>query len=133
MNANELAIIQQDATQSFTSMSLETIEDKARFYNAVSNPDERLRDHINEVIAVKDVFVEMVECANEETGETTLAPRIVLIADDGKTYQCVSTGIFAALKRLFAIFGAPTWETPIRLKVKQVSNKQKQLLTLAVV
>lgn len=121
------------AKLSFSSMTATTQEEKAKLYNAMNNPDERLSDNINKVINAKDLYVEIVNCVNQETGEVTEAPRIVVIDDMGKSYQCVSVGIFSAFKKIIQIFGAPTWETPIPIEVKQISKGQRKMLTLNVV
>ena len=99
----------------------------------MNNPDKRIKDCINEVVKVKNVFVEVVKCTNQETGEVSTATRIVLIDENGIGYQCVSLGIFSALKKLFAVYGEPTtWTKPIPIKIKQISKGVKNLLTLNV-
>ena len=82
------------------------------------------------VIAIEDVLVEIVELENDETGELQKAPRIVLIDDNGKSYQCVSVGIMSGLKRIFKLFGPPTWEEPVKMKIKQITKGKKQMLSL---
>ena len=96
---------------SYCSLTAQTEEDKAVLFNAMNAPDQRLKEHINEVIRLKDIFVEVVYCTNEETGVVSPAPRIVLIDDGGVSYQCVSKGIFGAVKKLFAVFLACGVET----------------------
>lgn len=128
---NELQVIESGAM--YCSMKTETMEDRVAFYNAMSAPDEQLRDHINEVLYFKDVFVEPVEVTDEETGENRSANRIVLLDVNGVSYSTMSNGIYNSLKRVFAVFGCPTWENGLALKVKQVNNKQRQMLTLVAV
>mgnify|MGYP005868490715 FL=1 len=129
----EMNIFEQgNQKPAYCSIVAETFEDKAKIFNAMSSPDERLRNHINEIIKIRDVYCEIVECTNKDTGETSEAPRVVLIDTEGKSYQCVSTGIFNSLKRLFTVFGMPTWEKGVPCKVKQVSNGERQILTLVV-
>lgn len=120
------------AEPSYSSIKAETQEEKAVLYNAVSAPDYRLRDFINKRISVKDMYIELINVENSETGVVSKAPRIVLIDTAGKSYQCVSTGILNALKRITVIFGYPTWENGINIEVKQISAKEKQILTLAI-
>ena len=60
------------------------------------------------------------------------APRIVLIDDKGESYQCVSNGVWGSLKKMFAVYGAPTYEEPINVVVKQVKVKRGTMLTLEV-
>ena len=119
-------------SQAYTSLGNETRDEKALLYKAMSNPDERLSDHINQVIAVKDVYMEMVDMINEETGEIVTTPRIVLIDENNISFQCVSFGVFNALKRIFQVFGEPTWEEPINMKVIQIQRKEKKMLSLDV-
>lgn len=121
-------------TMQYCSMVANTTEEKAALYNAMNNPDFRLADSINETIKIKDVFVEVVNCTNQDTGEVTACPRIVLIDDKQKGYQCVSIGVFSALKKLFGVYGEPcTWEKPIPIKVKQITKGERKMLTLNVV
>jgi hypothetical protein len=81
------------------------------------------------VINAKDVFCEVVTCKNPETGESNECPRIVIIDDKGVGYQAVSLGVFSALKKVFQVFGVPTWKKPIALKVVQVTKGQNKILT----
>lgn len=120
------------ATMEFCSMNAETPEEKAKVFNAMNNPDNRIADCINTVINAKDLYIEVVDCTNEETGEVTACPRIVIIDEKGASYQAVSLGIYSALKKVIRIFGAPTWDKPIPLEVKQVSKGTRKMLTLNV-
>ena len=121
-----------DASTSYCSFKVESQADKALLYKAMANPDKRLADHIGETILAKDVFVEMVELVSEQTGELVKTPRIVIIDKDGVSYQCVSFGIYNALKRVFAVFGQPTWAEPMPLTIKQAGKGTRKVLTLDV-
>lgn len=120
-------------TTSFCSLIAKTDTDRAILFKAMNNPEHRLSDFINKTIRVKDIFCEVVTCHNRETGEATKCPRIVLIDNNGKGYQCVSLGIFSAVKKLFQIFGNPTWDKPIPLTVVQVTKGERKMLTLDIV
>lgn len=117
----------------FCSITDETFDGKMAVYNAANNPDAKVNDIINKRIEIRDVYAETIELVNEDTGELEKAPRIVLIDKDGKSYQCVSAGVFGALKKLNAIFGEPTWVPPIPVEVKQLPTKNGSMLTLQVV
>lgn len=121
------------ATSSYCSMVADTPEEKATLFNAMNNPDERIADHINETIAVKDLYCEVVQCVNQETGEVSTCPRIVLIDDKGKSYASVSLGIYSAMKKLMTIYGQPTWDKPIKVKVMQISKGTRKMLSLKLV
>lgn len=132
-NNNSITASLAGSTDVFCSFKVETNEDKARLFAATNNPDYRLADCINKVIYVKDIYAESVECTNEETGEGSVCPRVVLIDKDNKSYQCVSVGIFSAVKKLIGIYGAPTWEEPIPIEVKQLTKGKKKMLSLNIV
>ena len=121
------------AKTQFCSKIATTAKEKADMFNAMNNPDERLADCINKQIKAKDLYVEIVNCTNTETGEITACPRIVIIDVNGKSYQAVSIGIYSALRKVIQVFGAPTWEEPVTLEVKQVTKGARKMLTLNVV
>lgn len=121
------------ATTQFCSMVAVSKEEKAQLFNAMNNPDKRIADCINMKIAAKDLYVEIVNCTNEETGEVTACPRIVIIDEDGISYQAVSIGIYSALKKVIQVYGAPTWDEPVVLEVKQITKGARKMLTLNVV
>lgn len=118
------------ANTQFCSLKAETPEEKVKLFNAMNNPEKRLGDCINMQIKAKDLYVEVVNCTNEETGEVTACPRIVIIDEKGVSYQAVSVGIFSALKKVIQVFGAPTWEKPVTLEVKQITKGARKMLTL---
>ena len=128
-----IAVDMTTAKTQFTSMVAETAEEKAKLFNAMNNPDERLADCINKRIKAKDLYIEVVNCTNEETGEVTACPRIVIIDENGKSYQAVSIGIYSALKKVIQVYGAPTWETPVTLEVRQITKGNRKMLTLNVI
>lgn len=105
----------------------------AKVFNAMNSPEHRVSDFINKEIAVRDVLVSICEVANEETGEISQAPRVVLIDEDGKAYQCVSNGMFNAVSNAIKVFGAPTWEPPLNVKIRQQAVGKGSMLTFDVV
>jgi len=140
MSNNELAARANDVdletaltaqTNSFCSFQATDAESKAVLFNGMNSPDHRLADEINTVINVQHVFIEMVDIADEDTGEISTCPRIVLFDDKGESHVAVSLGILSALKKLFKVFGRPeTWAAPLPLRVKQVTIKVNKMLPL---
>ena len=114
------------------SIKAETAEEKALVFNAANNPQHKVADFINKKIMVKDIYAETLELVNKETGEVDKAPRIVLIDEAGEAYECVSVGMFSALKKLIATFGEPTWEQPIPVVIKQEKVVNGSMLTISV-
>ena len=113
----------------YCSISGGTREQKALIYNSINNPTHRVGDYINKVINVKDVVAELIELPDEETGEPSVCKRVVLIDDKGESYQAVSEGIFNAVKKAIKIFGAPTWDEPLPVLIKQVNVRSGSMLT----
>lgn len=105
----------------FCSFKPTTDEDQVNLFNMITSPDQRLAEMINLVIPVKDIFAEEVYCRKED-GSLETAPRIVVIADDGKAYQAVSQGVLNAFTMLIASFGPPTWDDPICIQPYQISK-----------
>ena len=119
--------------RAFVSFTAEDAAAKAMLYNGMNNPDFRVANEIGQVIHVRDVFVEQVSVTNAETGEVQEAPRIVLFDADGRSHVAVSAGILNALRKLFQVFGKPTWTEPLPLLVKQVNTSPtRKMLTLEV-
>lgn len=139
--SNEIAVREQigsmiakGAGQSFCSVNMAGDRDKAKLvYNAMNNPEFRVADFINQEINVTDVLIETTEIGNEETGEISVVPRVVLIDDEGKAYQSVSVGMFNAVKNLIFIYGEPTWDPALTIKIKQRAVKNGSMLTADIV
>lgn len=117
---------------SFCSMAATDNKSRAMLFKAMNNPEKRIGDCINTVINVKDVFCETVKVENKETGEMDYVPRVVLIDDKGTAYQAVSMGVYSALAKVIRVFGMPTWNEPIPIKIKQISKGDRKLLTFDV-
>ena len=113
----------------YTSFRGETSAEKAQLFKIMNTPRYKVSDCINKTILLKDLYVEMVSCTNEQTGEVSVAPRIVLIDKDNEGYQCVSTGILSALKKLMQIYGEPTWDEPLPIKIIQLKKGARSILT----
>ena len=119
---------------SYCSFDTSTPEGKAKLFNAMTNPDERIAAHINEEIEISELYAEMMDLTDEDTGEVTAAPRVILINPAGVSFVAVSVGVYGDVKRLIQIFGEPaSWTAPIRVKVKQVPIKKGSMLKLQLI
>lgn len=123
---NEMMNIGTTETKMFCSMREGTLEERAKVYNAINNPDAKLRDHINETIYVNDVYCEEVMLEDGSIGH-----RIVMIDKYGVSYSTMSTGVYNSMRNMMKIIGMPPWEE-LPIKVKQINLKEKQVLTLAI-
>lgn len=123
-----------DNGASYFSGSVETPEERKRLVNAMNNPDKRLADMVNTPINATDIYVEMVELVNKETGELNNCPRIVIIDDKGKSYGCVSYGVLGSLKKIMSVYGPPTWSEPVAVKPVFISKgNDRRILSLVLV
>lgn len=109
-----------------------------RLFNAMNNPDERVSNHINEEIVVRDYLIEMTEIEDTDAygnglGTYSQVPRVVLVSPEGKSYQAVSYGIANAIRNVCIACGNAPWNPPVQLKVKQVPTKRGSMLTVDMV
>lgn len=112
------------------TMKPTTDTERAALFNAMNNPEKRLRECVNMTLMIKDIFCEEVELVDKRTGELKRCPRIVLIDENLVGYQCVSLGVFSALKKIIRLYGEPTWETPIPMEVKLITKGERVITTL---
>lgn len=129
---NELALFtKQDGVPTYIGKEAVTEEEGIALYNAMANPSSKLKDMINTPLYITNIYMEKIELTNEETGEVTENVRTVLIDQEGASFQCVSVGVFQAVKRLIAVFGPPAvWQKPMKLVPKLISSGKNQIMTL---
>lgn len=125
-NASEVMV----TGMSYTDMDLSDMTTAKNFYNAVSQPDVALKECVNIPIAMVHVSIEVCEVRSEQNGDV-IAPRVVIMDKDGKSYQAVSVGVYQSLKRIFALFGTPdSWKEPLTVVPMLISTKKGQVLSL---
>ena len=95
---------------------------KIKIYNAIQSTSKRLADCLGDVIEIKDVIAHPITVV-DDNGEVLTTLRTILIDKDGNTYESVSIGINNSISRIIALFGQPTWEEPIKVKVKQQGTR----------
>lgn len=113
-------------------------EDNATdLYNVLTgDADALLNDMIDQEIVMVGAFMDKhpAPVVDEGTGEvigTTSKYRIIIFDDEGKTYATGSYGIYNALTMIFEIFGEPSKEHPIKVKVsKKATANGHSTLTL---
>lgn len=134
--SNFVADLTASKTVAYSSVDIakSTIEQKKAYFNAINSTEKRLAEQMNLVLQIKDVYVEVVECRNDETGEVKKCPRAVLIDKEGVGYQAVSMGVFGSLKKIFQVFGMPSqWgEEGLGIKVKIITKGNNKITTLEV-
>ena len=109
------------------SFEAESFEDKVKLYNALQD-SEKIEDHLNEAIHLKDVVFQASEVVDSKTGEVTPITRTVLIDDKGRAISAASTTLASGLRTLFSILGVPgTWDKPLTIKVIQKRSRSGNL------
>lgn len=133
-NKNELTLFNGNGNRTYCSKTVEKEEEKKDLFNALETCDALLNDCVGEEINIKDVYCEEREVTDEETGEIKKKYRTILFDVSGQTYATGSYGIFNIMKKLFAIYGMPTWENGVKVKVaKRPIGNGKSTLTLTLV
>lgn len=121
--------------QMYCTIKADDKKTKVDVFNAINSPDEKLSEHIGEVINLKNVIAHPVQLTDEVTGEIIECLRTILIDDKGVSYEAVSGGVANALQRIMQIFGQPeTWEHPLKVKAvqKATRNGNNKVTTLKV-
>lgn len=135
---NSLALYNpEDLSSYYIAINPEQLQDnekKKAIFHAMNTPDHKLSDAINMEINLENVYIAPTQVTDDQTGEVSILPLIVLIDASGESYVCSASGVLNALKRLFTIFGPPNeWKEPLKIKVKQISVKRGSMLTIDIV
>ena len=134
MEKNELTLFNGQGNRTYCSKVVEKEEDKKDLFNALETCDALLNDCVGQEINIKDVYCEEREVVDEDTGETKKKYRTILFDVSGQTYATGSYGIFNIMRKLFTIYGMPTWENGVKVKVaKRPIGNGKSTLTLTLV
>ena len=119
------------------TLNLDEEDNQVALYNVLTgDADELLNDMVDQTIVMTGAFMDKhpAPVVDEGTGEvigTTSKYRIIIFDDEGKTYATGSYGIYNALLMIFDIFGEPSVEHPIKVKVsKKATANGHSTLTL---
>lgn len=94
-------------------------------YKALNNPDTKLSKMVDSTISLVGYVLQSIVLPDPVTGKPMDQPRIILIDESGKTYDCVSIGVYMELKKLAQSFSFP--RTPghgLNVKVVEKSGKK---------
>ena len=141
------SIFKSTNRETFCTMNLDDEDNKLSLYNSLQGCDVRLNDIKGTVLSVVEVFIEKKEVAerdektdeiiyDEETGEvkTKIKYRTILFDDEGKTYVSSAYGIYNSLRQIISIFGNPSKDNIIKVKVgtKKLNNGKESLILTVV-
>lgn len=134
---NEL-MINDNKQKIYSSINATTAEEKKKIYNALESCDALLNDLVGKEINIKDFYIEENhrDEVDEITKETKLKVkyRTILFDTEGKTYATGSYGVYNALRKICLVYGYPTWEDGILVRVekKPMGNGRSQLTLVLV-
>lgn len=131
---DEIGFVQDlnNANKMLVTFDPQTQDERVMLFRALNQPTYRLSDFINREICIRDLICEEVTLTNHD-GVPTKAPRLVLIDTEGNSYNCISNGVYGAIQKLIMIFGMPTWQDGIKVKVVQINKGEKRMLNLELV
>lgn len=130
---NELTLFNGNVGSIYCSKQVKKEEEKKELFNALETCDALLNDCVGQEIAIKDLYIEERDVVNEN-GENVKKYRTILFDVNGQTYATGSYGIYNIMKKLVTIYGMPTWEEGIKVKVaKRPIGNGKTTLTLTLV
>jgi hypothetical protein len=105
------------------------IEDKIAVAQAMGDANYNIREYFKgdqaEPIEVVHALAHVVDVLTEEN-ELVKANRIVLIDKNGKTYSSVAEGVKTSLGNIFALFGLPPFNPPLKIKAEEVLTRRKR-------
>lgn len=137
MNKNELSL-NNNNLNIYSSIKANTVEEKKNIYNALEKCDVLLNDIVGTEINIKDFYIEErhKEEILEDSGEVKNVTkyRTILFDTEGKTYATGSYGVYNALRRICLVYGEPTWNEGVLVRVdkKPIGNGKTQLTLVLV-
>lgn len=90
----------------YSTINAVTLADKMDVLRMLTEA-EPARDHLEEPIAMKHLLAQVVEVAQQD-GTMVEAIRTIILAEDGKAYATVSSGVFKAIQNIMEVLGDPS-------------------------
>jgi hypothetical protein len=125
----EIATLGTNGPAFFSSITTDDFKSKVKVFEAMSN-SESISGHLNKPLSVVDVIIQAVEMPNEQTGELSTVPRVILLTEDGKAYHAMSAPLYRDVTNLLGILGHPsTWPGAVKLSVSQEGTGTRKYFT----
>lgn len=118
---NEKNLLMTNQMQTYCSWNPQTVEEKKAFFNLINSPSKSVGDMVNKEIHLRHVYAETCEFINAETGEATPGIRMVLVDENGESYQTCSKGMYTSISKMLSILGDPAgWDAPVNILIKSI-------------
>lgn len=134
-NTTAVATVRNTAGSVYCSVQAKTLAEKKKLFNALEQCDALLNDCVDQVIAIKDVYIEAYDKEDDITGEVRTGHRTIIFGTDGKSYVTGSNYFCNKLTKILTVFGTPdTWSEPLKVKIIKTPVKGgNPALTLTIV
>lgn len=116
-----------DETMTAGVLRYSTTADDVKLFNAMNGGSEPVADYIGQEVEISDIVITSAEVAadpNDDDSEIVSKPCVHFNTTDGKHLATLSNGIIKACKNLLSVGFAPTPESPITIKFKQIKTKK---------
>ncbi len=128
--ANAVQALADGKSTVFSTITGDDFAAKMKVLNATT-ASLPLAEILNKPIELVDIVVQVIEMADEASGEVRDVPRTILIAKDGTAYHAISNGVFRAVENILGILGKPhTWPAPVKIKVQREGTGNRQYFTI---
>lgn len=107
-----------------------TTADDVTLFNAINGSAEKVEDYLGKDVSVTDIVVssaDVLEDINDpdpENGAKVNKPVVHFFTTDGKHISSISNGIKRATENLLTVGFAPSKESPITIRFKEVKTKK---------
>lgn len=135
-----------DDKQMFCTLDLTEKTNSIKLYNALQKCDVKINDIKDSIIEMVNVYIEVKdiperdektdEIIYDENGDVVTKRhfRTIIFDKEGKTFVSAAYGVYNSLRQIIPIFGNPSSENIIKLKVgNKTTRNGKESLILTVV
>jgi hypothetical protein len=113
--AQAIEDIRNGRALAYSSINAIDMDSRMEILEAVTN-SEAVREHLKELVFVKDIIIQRIAMADQQTGEMVTQPRLVYIvrrgARDGESIalHAISQGLLRSVNNLIGVAQEPsTW------------------------
>ena len=128
---NAVAALNDPSSGFYSTIKANGFKERLALGKAI-NDSSPLDEHLNEEFELANYIVQVVEIADNGTGEIVQAARTILIDVEGNAYHGTSKGLMTAIRNLNATVGDPSqWEgNTVRIKVVEEGVKPRRYFTI---
>ena len=116
-----------DETKTANVLRYTTTTDDVKLFNAMNGGSEPVSGYIGQEVEISDIIITSAEVPadpNDDESEIVSKPCVHFATTDGKHLATLSNGIIKACKNLLSVGFAPSPESPITIKFKQIKTKK---------